>query len=200
MGQAVVLSGVSEDVSINYCNFSSNTHYKGNGIAIHYSDSFNINIPLYLTIIGCNFFYNEGAKSVVYFSHTTKVHEHLFLQNSNFYQNKGVSIYLSNQTLHINGNIEFHNNVADRGGGMFISDYSKVVFYKYSKANFVNNTADRFGGAIYITNHSSILFAENPTLSNQQYAKALHGNQKYELIVIFDNNRANRFGEAIRIC
>ena len=199
LGQAVVLSGVSGDVRINYCNFSSNKHYKGNGIAIHYSDSFNVNTSLYLTITGCNFCYNEGAKSVVYFGHTTKVHEHLCLQNSSFYQNEGVSIYLSNQTLHINGNIEFRNNVADRGGGMFISDYSNIEFYKSTEVNFVNNTADRYGGAIYITNHSSILFAENPTLLNQQYAKALHGNQKYELIVIFDNNRVNWFGGAIYV-
>ena len=197
MGQAVVLAGVSGDVNINHCNFSSNRHYKSNGMAVHYSDLFNDKTPLYLTITGCTFCYNEGAKSVVYFGHTTKVHEHLCLQNSTFYQNKGVSIYLSNKTLHVNGNIEFHNNVADSGGGILISDYSNVVFYKSSKVNFVNNTADRFGGAIFITNHSSVLFAESPT--NQQYAKTLHENQKYELIVTFDNNRANRFGGAIYV-
>ena len=153
-GQAVVLSGVSGDVNINYCNFSSNKHYKGNGMAVRYSDSFSINTPLYLTITGCNFYYNEGAKSVVYFGQTTKVHEHLYLQNSNFYQNKGVSIYLSNQTLYISGNIEFHNNTADKGGGI-LSDYSNVVFYKSSKVNFVNNTANRFGGAIFIIKYGS---------------------------------------------
>ena len=76
MGQAVVLAAVSGDVNFNHCNFSSNKYYKGNGIAVHYSDLFNDKTPLYLTITGCNFCYNEGAKSVVYLGHTTKVHEH----------------------------------------------------------------------------------------------------------------------------
>ena len=195
MGQVLVLSGVSGDVNIKYCNFSFNKYYKGNGMAVHYSDSFNINIPSYLIITGCNFYHNEGAKGVMYFAGTSKVHEYLYLQNSNFYHNKGVAIYLSNQTLHMNGSIEFHNNTAEKGGGIFVTDYSKILLLKGSKVNFVNNSATHFGGAIFITNHSSVLIAENAMSSNQQI-KTLHSNQ---IIVTFNNNEAKKFGGAIYV-
>ena len=196
--QVLVLSGVSGDVNINYCNFSSNKYYKGNGAAIHHSNSFNINTPLYFNIISCNFCYNEGAKGVVYLGKASKMHNHLHLQNSNFYHNKGVAIYLSNQTLHMSGNIEFHNNNADKGGGIFITNYSKMVFHKNSKVNFVSNTADRYGGAIFITNYSSVLIAENGMSSNQPI-KALHNNQKFTIMVKFNYNKAKLFGGAIYV-
>ena len=191
MGQVVVLSGVSGDMKINYCNFSSNS----NGTAILYSDPFNINTPLYLIITGCNFYHNEGDKGVVYFGRSAKVHEYLHLQNSNFYHNKGVAIYLNNQTLHMNGNIEFHNNTAEKGGGIFVTDYSKILIHKRSKVNFLNNTATHFGGAIFITNHSSVLIAENAMSSNKQ-VKALHSNQ---IMVTFNCNEAKLFGGAIYV-
>ena len=79
MGQVVILSGVSGDVNINYCNFSFNKHYKSNGTAISHRNSFNIDTPLYLIITDCNFYYNEGDKGVVYFGQSAKVHEHLLL-------------------------------------------------------------------------------------------------------------------------
>ena len=198
MGQVVVLFGVSGDVNINYCNFSSNKYYKSNGTAIHYSDPLNINTPLYLIITGCNFYHNEGDKGVVYFGQSAKVHEYLYLQNSNFYHNKGVAIYLYNQTLHMNGNIEFHNNTAEKGGGIFVTDYSKIVFLKGSNVNFVNNTATRFGGAIFITNHSSVLIAENTISSNQQ-VKALQSNKNLLIMVTFNYNEAKLFGGTIYV-
>ena len=198
LGQVVVLSGVSGDVNINYCNFSFNKYYKGNGLALHYSDSFNNNTPLYLIITGCSFYHNEGAKGVMYFAGLFKVHEYLYLENSKFYHNKGVAIYLSNQTLHMNGNIEFHNNTAEKGGGIFVTNSSKILLHKSSKVNFVNNTATRYGGAIFITNHSSVLIAENAISSNQQ-VKALHSNQNFIIMVTFSCNRAKLFGGAIYV-
>ena len=192
LGQVVVLLGVSGSVNFNQCNFLSNRQYKSNGATIHFSSpSQYAYIRLYLTIIGCNFSYNEGAESVLYFGQTaTKVQAYLYLQNSNFYQNKGVPLYLSNQTLYVNGNVDFKNNFAENGGGIFISNYSNVVFYESAKVNFINNTANHNGGAIFITNHSSILF----TASNQHYVKALHADNQ---TILFDYNRANKYGGAI---
>ena len=146
--------------------------------------------------------YNERAKSVVYFgpSSADRFCAYLTLQNSNFYHNKGVPIYLSNQNLHISRNIEFYNNSAENGGGIFISDYSNVTFHGSATVNFTHNTANNNGGSIFLINHSSILFKEFPTLyqcHNNELVGSLDGTQSQSLTVIFDNNRVSGSGQDI---
>ena len=84
IGQAVVLSGISGDVDINYCNFLYNKQYEGHGTAIHYSSNgMSVSSPLKLMITGCNFSENGRAESIIYFGHwSAKVWEYLKLQNS----------------------------------------------------------------------------------------------------------------------
>ena len=203
-GQAVVLSGMSGDVNINYCNFLYNKQYEGHGTAIHYSSTdILIYSPLKLMITGCNFFYNERAQSIIYFGHSlftyAKFCECLKLQNSKFHDNIGVPIYLSNQDLHINGIIEFINNIAEYGGGIFISDYSNVIFHKSATVNFTNNTATNNGGAIFLTNHSSILFKDHST-PYQYYDNELYDNLNDDNLgnlAVFFKNTANGFGQDI---
>jgi len=123
----------------------------------------------------CNFAYNTRAKSVVCFSQSSnynKMSEYLYLQNSNFYRNKGVPIYLSNLNLHIKGNVKFHNNIAVNGGGIFVTNTSNVIFRKSTTVNFTNNRAINSEGAIIITNQSSVLFKVQP--NNQYYNNQLH--------------------------
>ena len=171
IGQAVVLSGMSGGVNINYCNFLYTKQFESHGTAIHYSSG-NTNCmltssPLKLIITECNFFYNGRAKSIIYFGHLsvyTNFCDCLKLQNSNFFDNIGVPIYLSNQDLHINGRIEFYNNSAGNGGGIFISDHSNIIFHKRAAVNFTNNRATNNGGAIFLANHSSIFFKDHSTL------------------------------------
>ena len=116
MSQAVVLPGVSGDVNINYCSFLYNKQYEGHGIAIHYSSNNNLIIsPLDIIVSNCNFFYNERAKSIVYFGQpSNKYYEVLNIRDSKFYHNKGVPIYISNQDLHIYGDIKFCNKIAEK--------------------------------------------------------------------------------------
>ena len=187
LGQTIKLSRISGDISINSCNFLYNTKYKGHGSAIFYS----LNIFLLnFTITGCKFSYNEGAKSVVYFGEPFA--GLLYLQNSEFHHNKGVPIYLSNQDLHINGNITIHNNVAENGGGIFISNHSNVIIHKNATVSFTNNTAESNGGAVFLTNHSSIFVKDYPSL-NLHHDKAV---QLQFIRIKFYNNKA-RYGGAI---
>ena len=201
IGQAVVLSGMSGDVNINYCNFLYNKQYKDHGTAIHYSSNdMLISSPLKLMITGCNFSHNGRAKSIIYFGHwSAKICEHLKLQTSKFHHNKGVPIYLSNQDLHINRNIEFFHNKAKNGGGIFISDHSNVIFHKSSTVNFVYNRATHNGGAIFLSNHSSILFDDRSTLyqccDNELYDTL--DDQNIGSLFKFYNNTANGFGQDI---
>ena len=203
IGQAVVLSEMIGDMNIEHCKFSSNKQYEGHGTAIHYSSN---NVltgpPVTFIISGCHFLHNERAKSVVYFgpSSSVKSCEYLSLQNSNFYHNRGVPVYLSNQNLCISGILDFYNNSVENGGGMFISDYSNVTFHDNATVNFTHNTANNNGGAIFLTNHSSILFKEHPTLNkchNNELVGPLDSTQSQSLTVIFDNNRVNGLGHDI---
>ena len=202
VGQAVAVKGVSGYVNIKHCNFFSNGQHDGHGTAIHYSSEFLCCSPmLVLTINNCNFSHNEGTASVIYFgalSTDNKLHEYLYLQNSNFHHNQGVPIYLSNQHLHISGRMEVCENNAENGGGIFISNHSTVVFHKNAKITFTKNTANSNGGAVFLTEHSSILFPSNFTLNqyHPHYVNTLHINEETATAITFDSNKA-QYGGAI---
>ena len=188
IGQAVVMLGVSGYLNISHCNFSYNMEYKGHGAAIYYFSSI---LPLNFTITNCKFSYNEGAKSIAYFGKSPTTY--LYLQNSEFHYNKGVPIFLSDQNLHITGNIKFYGNIAENGGGIVISDHSNVTFHKVATINFTNNTAMNNGGGVFLTNHSSIQFKAIPK-DNQSYDNQVCGLQF--IVVTFHNNTA-QYGGAI---
>ena len=200
IGQAVVLSGMSGDVNINNCNFLYNKQYEGHGTAVHFSSNDILtSSPFKFTINGCDFFHNERAKSIIYLAgHISNNFCEYFklVQNCKFYLNKGVPIYLSNQDLFINGYIKFSNNIAENGGGIFISDHSNVIIHKSATVNFTNNTATNNGGAIFLTNHSSILFKDHST-SYQCYDNGLYNTINNQILVTFSNNTASGFGQHI---
>ena len=179
MSQAVVLPGISGDVNINYCSFLYNKQYEGHGTAIHLSSNNKLIVsPFNIIVNNCNFFYNEGAKSIVYFGQPSTIHcDILNLSDSIFFHNKGVPIYLSNQDLLIHGDVKFQNNIAENGGGIFASDHSNVIFHKSGIVEFTNNTAYSNGGAVFLTNQSSVLFKSYST-SYQCYELCnISGNQ-----------------------
>ena len=205
IGQAVVMSEMLGSVNINYCNFSFNKQFEGHGTAIHYSSNNMLtSSPFKIRITNCNFFYNENAKSIVYFGQSSpKLCEYLVLQNSKFHNNGGTPIYLTNQNLYMKGKIEFYRNVAENGGGIFISDYSNVTFHKSATVNFTQNTANNNGGAIFLTNHSSILFKDYPTALYQcpelHNMIGKHYLDEIFLTVAFFNNSDNQFGAYVYV-
>ena len=120
--------------------------------------------------------------------------------NSEFYYNKGVPIYLSNQNLHIANNIRLYGNVAENGGGIVITNHSNVTFHKNAIVNFTNNTATNNGGAIFLTNHSSIVYKDNSTcyryLDNNMHGlhmKVINNTAQYGG-AIYVNNSSVIFG------
>ena len=191
-GQVVVLSAMVGSVRIDTCNFLSNKQYNGHGTAIFYtSESLNIssNSQLNFTITNCVFSYNEGDNSIVYFAQSSPtVFTPVYLHNSKFDHNKGVPIYLESQELYIVGDTSFFNNIAENGGGIVISDYSNVIFHTNATVSFENNAANNKGGAIFLTNHSSVIFKDCLKCRNDQC------NQMEHIIVVFDNNRAKNGG------
>ena len=195
-GQAIRFSKNSGNITITKCNFLSNKQYKGHGSAIFYS----LNIsPLKITITSCKFSYNEGAKSVVYFGEPFT--GSLYLQNSEFHYNKAVPIYLSNQDLHITGNVTIYNNTAENGGGIF-SDHSNITIYENATVIFSFNTVADKGGAILLTNQSNI-FVESCPLNlcngNQAAVLKFYSNKASYGGAIYANHSSMYFGDFARV-
>ena len=205
IGQAMVLSAVSGYVNINHCNFISNK-FEGHGTAIYYSSNMSLSsFQLTFLIARCSFAYNKRAQSVLYFGPSSfNSCEYLHLQNSIFYLNMAVPIYITNQKLYINGNITFYGNIVENGGGIYISNYSNVCIYERAVIKFIDNRAHNNGGAIFLTNHSSISFKEKCT--DHQYcinylpdifAKGGKNFKNSFIKVIFYYNSANDLGQDI---
>ena len=153
------------------CNFMNNNKYRGHGAVIQLSQLFFIS---WLIINNCNFSNNGAAKSVIYIQ---RVHNS-FLYHSNFYNNQGVPIYLSNYAdLHISGNVLFENNVAEDGAGIHISDDSSFIFHENSVVKFNNNKATN--GTIYSKVSSNITFTANSEVTFYSNSAAQYGSAIY---------------------
>ena len=127
-----MLSEVSGSVNINNCKFTHN-HYNGYGTAIHYSSQ--DDTQFVLIINNCTSEYNEGT-SIVYLHHFGTSLNYLYLENSTFKNNQGVSFYILNQQLFINGLVLFAENNATDGAGLFVDDHASVTFTKSSVVTF----------------------------------------------------------------
>ena len=182
IGQALVLLEVAGDVNINNCNFVNNSHYRGHGAAIHYSYMCNTNMPShdqFISIINnCNFINNKNIKSLVYIRNGVLKYHKIFINNSIFSSNQGISVYVINQKIYINGVVLFQNNVAEDGAGIHICDHSTVLFVDKSNVGFDHNLANERGGAIFLRNHSICSFDET-SIVTFNYNKATKGGAIY---------------------
>ena len=174
IGQVLVyvLSKVLGDVNINNCNFENNKHYKGHGAAIHYSYMFNTKKCALdshvFSINNCNFNKNKYSKSLVYVENKSRRSikcNKIILNNTKFISNKGISVYVINHKIYINGEVLFRHNTAENGAGIYISDHATVIFDENSNVLFSLNVVDNRGGAIFLSNHSICLFDENCTVT-----------------------------------
>ena len=186
MGQEILLSSVNEDVNISHCNFMNNHHGK---VVIKCEKILSIHKN------------SESTQVFEYFSHI------LYLKDTNFYNNRGGSVYVSSRCiLHISGDVLFKNNVAENGDGIYIIDQSAVIFDESSNAKFINNSVDHSGAAIYLTYHSNVIFDQNSIVTFTDN-KATNGTVysdassnvtfKRTCEVIFNSNSATQYGAAI---
>ena len=182
IGQALVLSEVSEDVDINNCNFVNNSNYRGHGAAIHYSYMYNTKKPsdeqFVFTINNCSFTNNKHIKSLVYIENRLLEYHKIFFNNSMFSTNQAIPVYVISHKIYVNGISIFQNNVAEDGAGIYISDHSTVIFDENSNVTFSQNLANGRGGAVFLTNHSICSFDQNSTVTFH-YNKATTGGAIY---------------------
>ena len=83
----------------------------------------------------------------------------IVINNCSFYENLGTSITAYQTTFELRGENLFRDNTAGRGGGLALYE-STVDFGHGSTTAFINNTANEFGGAIYIATYSTLSFLQ----------------------------------------
>ena len=208
IGPAIEVNSRYRDIimMIDQCNFMNNNYYRGHGAAIavyHYS-SYRTSYNSFVTfkINNCNFGYNK-AKSIVYLENS---HVAMYYNNT-FYNNQGVSIYLSHKCfLSISGDILFKNNRAENGAGIYISDHSTVIFGENSNVKFINNSVDHNGSAIFMNSHSEVTFKSNSITTfngNKGISGTIYSKKNSQITftatssVIFNSNLVMQYGATI---
>ena len=186
-GQTVALSGMSGDVNIKDCKFVNNSRYHDEGSSIHYTSSdTGILKPALLTISDCDFSYNTAA-SMIYIGNLNHLHVSVLIKDSSFGSNKGNSISVSKQNLHIGGTMVFKRN---RVAGIFATNHSNVIFDEKSKVTFVENGGRAAMSAISLYNYSNLHFEQDSvaTFRNNKARDggAVHLNERSS--VVFNDN------------
>ena len=102
VGQAVVLTEISENVMINYCEFVNNSKYTGYGAVIYHSSVAMINNTVNLSITNSHFQGNVGASIIHLQSSKDSTSYYYFLvETSTFIDNANIIFYLVNQDLYM---------------------------------------------------------------------------------------------------
>ena len=111
--------------------FAFNNKFVGHGTAIYYVSKIKYDAKFQFTISNCNFIkHGISGKSVVYISSlNNKTIKQMIFINVSFLNNQAVTIYILHQNAHAIGNILFEGNVADKSGGIPITNNSNVVFH-----------------------------------------------------------------------
>ena len=91
-GPALHFLFVSSDFTMANCSFM-NSNYRGHGAAIKFYINYYPSYKDVSIINNCDFSYNEGVKSIVYFgSSDSSYNRSVYFNNTTFYNNQGVSI------------------------------------------------------------------------------------------------------------
>ena len=226
IAQAIALSEMSGNVSINSCKFVSNNYFEGNGTAIHYISKIRHHFKFQFMIINCNFTQNGASydTSLVYISPSSNQSvEQVYFINNTFLSNPGGLIYISYQKVIVSGFLMFEKNKVSSGARMFIINHSNIIF-KNSSVKFINNMVTDNGRALhiqnsnivfcvtttvklhdnkailYITQNSNVTFEENSTLNVDGTAFLIHYSDvtfKGSSAVTISNNQANYYGAAL---
>ena len=192
-GSAVALSDLSGVVNISHCKFADNHYNRGHGAAIHYTLNDTEKPDIVLTISDCKFSRNIGM-SILYVGQSCGTQSTILIKDSLFGSNKGICIFVSKQSVHIDGTVMFGRNRVSKGSGIFATDHSNVIFDENSRVLFVKNKATN-GGAIHISNNSSMCFDYSSVITFDDNDAKNGGavNLEDNSRIIFDSNSTVRF-------
>ena len=99
----------------------------------------------------CNFDHNSGGKSIVYVNvRSPEVVGSVILDNSMFHDNKGSALHLAMFEVFLKGKVLFYKNSANDGAAVYLEEVVSISFEDDSIIQFINNSAELKGGAMYI--------------------------------------------------
>ena len=149
----IYISGTFQKTSQFYIQnsyFANNVGY-GSGTAI-YSSLTSTSAYMYtymIAIENCTFIHNKG-KSIVYVAMVYYRSPAFLVLNGEFNNNFGTPLELFNIILVGNGNTSFHDNKADTGAALHISNSFLLLNFFSFQFKIINNFANTYGGAIFI--------------------------------------------------
>ena len=130
-----------------------------------------------LTLSHCNVYDNNGNESSIVSIVSYDNNQEVSIVSSNFTNNVGPALHLSNCVVEFGSSILFMNNSAGRGAAVYLRQGSQIAIEDNSTIEFDRNIARQQGGAIYIelpfgcphngivitdlSNTSSVLFTDN---------------------------------------
>ena len=168
-------------------NIGSNTFGQGTGILLWFASQ---NPAIEIT--HCNIRNNIGGdSSIVYIedylrTDSAELSNNIAIISSNFTNNYGPALYLSNCNAKLEGYSLFSNNAAQSGSAIFLTHSTQVIIVNDSTLEFTNNVALLYGGAIYID-----------LSMNCSYEGVTFKNLQYNSLVLFTNNSAGIAGNSL---
>ena len=140
------------DIALDGCNFFNNTSVRGAAIyislqAVEYPDDEYLVTSFKRSV----FDHNIADESIIFIdSPTGGVAKIITISASDFTNNVGVCMFLSQCELTLVGDVSFLNNSANSGGALYIDETSTVYISDGANVSFVDNYAISHGGAIFV--------------------------------------------------
>ena len=116
----------------------------GHGVGILIWTHFSVNMSL------CNIQHNSGGKSIAYIHGGGYGDAKVLITSSNFTNNSGSALHVSNSPVELGDHILFMNNSAGRGAAIYLEQNSPLSIGENSVLEFIGNIASQQGGAIYV--------------------------------------------------
>ena len=138
----------------------------------------------------CNFDKNFVGESIVYVNYPGNDRRGLMiLDNLTFSNNNCTTLYLIIFQLLFKGSVQFINNSAINGAGVYMDNVNFILFDDNAIVQFINNSAEQKGGAMYINLANLFFFFK-------EYCNVFE-NVSDTSIISFTNNSAKVAGNSI---
>jgi len=194
-GGAVFLktANAENDIFVENSVFESNNGL-GRGAAFYVADGVLSNSMVYDTRVyftGVNFTNNRApGNSIIYIAGGTINTTRVTVKFTYFINNTGTALHMFMSMVTFFTCVLFENNTANSGAALYLEQGTQVYFDdKYGSANvqFVNNTANQYGGAIY---------SDLPSTCRTN-GVVFHSQNTWNFIVSFMNNKAGLIGNSL---
>ena len=192
-GLSIIAYAGTHNVSITNSAFSNNNIISGFGGGLFISVTHNNNITTCIT--NSAFTSNTaGYGGGLCIDTETRINNNVIIIKSIFANNKGSGILVLTYVTLIfteGHSIVANNSSPTDGGGISLADNSYLTTSNGGRISFINNTANRYGGAIYSTDNDNALLRYKVIYHNQLYDRCT----VYNLSATFINNSAARAGD-----